>query len=80
MTGHRLRLVLLDDPGPQAVADVGGERVDGPLVGVEAHGEPPSLLQPEVAVERGLQVRRLAPVALVPLVSPASKAKWARAR
>ena len=46
------------------MAHVRRERVDGPLLVVERHRVPASVVEPEVAVERGLEVGRLLAVAL----------------
>ena len=62
---HLMGLVLVDDARPQAVTDVGRQRVDRLLVGIEPDGEPSLLLEPEVPVEVGLEVGRLRPEAVV---------------
>ena len=54
-----LGLGLVDDPAPQEMPVVGGERIDLTPVRVESQGEVPVVLDPEVAVESTFQVRRL---------------------
>src|SRR5260221_11850771 len=49
-------LVLVGDAAPQQVADVRGERIHLPLVPVESEGKELAVRDPEVAVERDLQV------------------------
>ena len=59
MTRDRGRLLLVDDPGPEAVAHVRGERVDRALVGVEAERVPAAFRKPERRVEPRAKCRRL---------------------
>jgi hypothetical protein len=49
--GDQRRLLRLDEAAPQAVPDVGRERVDRPLVPVQGDGEPAAVVQPEPPVE-----------------------------
>ena len=68
--GDRAGLVVVDDPRPQAMAHVGGARVDGSLVGVEGEREVPPVGEPEPIVELALQVRRpLVPLGSQPVVA-----------
>ena len=60
MSGDRLRLRLVDDAAPEKMAVVRGQRIDLPTVGVECDGEVLAVLDPEVAIEATLQIRRLA--------------------
>jgi len=61
------------------VADVGGEGVDGSLVGVEGEGVPASVVEPEVFVEAPAEFSGFAAVALAQVArSPSSAARWAR--
>ena len=55
-----LRLRLVDDPAPEQVPVVRGERVDLAAVGVEREREVLAVLDPEVAVEAPLEVGGLA--------------------
>ena len=55
----RLGLVLVDDPAPEQMADVGRDRVHRPLLAVECKREAVDPLDPEVAVEALLQLVRL---------------------
>src|SRR5205807_7136143 len=57
--GDQPRLLLVDDPGPKAVAHVRRQRIDLALVAVEADGDPALVLHPEVPVEGGLEIGRL---------------------
>ena len=56
---ERQRLVLVHDPGVQAVAGVGHQRSELLLVGVERGREVPLVLHPERLVEAHLQAFRL---------------------
>ena len=51
--------IVADDAAPEQMADVRGERVDGLLVAVEREGIVGAVLEPEVVVERLLEVRCL---------------------
>src|SRR5438105_13864214 len=54
------RVLLVYDPTPEQVADVGGKRVDLPAVAVDRQRKMATLLDPVVAVEASLQIFGLA--------------------
>ena len=56
--GHLRSLVLIHEADPQAVAHVGGARVDLPLLAVQGDGKVAAVWDPELLVEPLLQLRR----------------------
>src|SRR5260370_33525148 len=63
MAGDGGGLARVDDAGPQAVADVGGQRVDLALLAIQAEGKVSLIRNPELLVKPLLEfVRLLRPV------------------
>ncbi len=56
MSDNVVGTVVVDDPAPEQLADVGRQRVDGLLVAVQSERVEAAVLKPEVVVERLLQL------------------------